>query len=664
MKKINYYRQDEKQSCGSYCIAMILDYYHRGDDITNIKKQAQESLEGVRVDNLVKTLKNYNILAKAYLTDFEHLEKEAALPCIVMIENEGGNHYVVLFKIRRKTVILGDPGSGKVVMTRERFAQIFQKVVINLEHVGRYGESNKTESLMSHLLQSFQNHKMTTLKLAGASFLIALVTLAISYCFNQIFRGVENRETLLVFLTLLVVITIVKAIFALVKAKIRIALELELQKRYLLDTATNLVYLDNYRYTNLKNGSALAKLKNLELLGRVFVELHAALVFDLVLVVVLFGAIGLVSLWLLGGLVVMVVMVAYYLAKQVGPLKTIEGELINSQENLMENQLELLNNFYNIKQYRLNRFIKRKLNYHFQIFINEFEDKSELEAKVAIMVELLVSLMAVILIGIGNYVLEGQDNLILIYLLFSFTIRPILNLINVLVNYQELKVIFAKYRQLVPPPPEKKRNFSERIRSIEFQNISFGYLSEPVLGNFSGCITGPTIITGAVGSGKTTLAKLLCLELRPDSGEILYNGKSSRHYQEKAIRTKVKYLAKDPVFFNETLAYNLMLDCTDKKEECYRLLRLFNQEGLLEYLDYPLDGGLLSAGMAQIVMLIRTLLSGVEVLILDEAIGNVDAKTTKIILGYLKTQAFITVLITHHTNLVNFEEECARIVVK
>ncbi len=664
MKKINYYHQDEKQSCGSYCIAMILDYYHRGDDITNIKKQARESHEGVRVDNLVKTLKNYNILAKAYLTDFEHLEQEATLPCIVMVENEEGNHYVVLFKIKRKTVLLGDPQFGKVVMTRERFGKIFHKVVVNIEHVGRCHSSNKSESLMGHLLQSFQYHWLANVKLAGTSLMIALITLAISYLFNRIFTTGENRETLLVFLTVLVVITTIKAIISLLRARIRITLEMEMKKRYLLDTATNLVYLDNYRYTSLKNGPTLAKLKNLESLGRVFVELQATLVFDLVLVVVMFGAIGLVSGWLLLGLIVMVGLVGYYLTGQVEPLRLLDGDLVNSQETLMEDQLELLENFHNIKQYRMNRFIKRKINYHFQRFLNEFEDKTELEAKLAVLVELVVSLMALILIGISGYVLDDHDNLVLVYLLFSFAINPVLNLINMTVNYQELKVIFAKYRQLVPPPPEKKRNFNEKIQSIEFHNVSFGYLNEPVLSNFSGQISKSTIITGAVGSGKTTLSKLICCELRPDSGEILFNGKSSSAYQEKSIRTKIKYLAKDPVFFNETLTYNLLLGCQEKEAECHELLCLFNQRDLLEYLDYPVNSGLLSAGMAQIVMLIRTLLSGVEVLILDEAISNVDAKTTAIILGYLKTQDFITVMITHHTNLVNFEDECAKIVVK
>ena len=67
MLKYPIFLQDNENSCGAYCIKMLLSFYKRDDEIKNIKKRCRLTKEGITVYGLIQVLKRINVSLNIYL---------------------------------------------------------------------------------------------------------------------------------------------------------------------------------------------------------------------------------------------------------------------------------------------------------------------------------------------------------------------------------------------------------------------------------------------------------------------------------------------------------------------------------------------------------------------------------------------------------------------
>ena len=90
------------------------------------------------------------------------------------------------------------------------------------------------------------------------------------------------------------------------------------------------------------------------------------------------------------------------------------------------------------------------------------------------------------------------------------------------------------------------------------------------------------------------------------------------------------------------------------------LLHYFMLGDLVNGLDLKLDeqGGFLSSGQGQLVMIIRALLSEPDVLILDEAFSNIDQERLQLLINYLSFQKIIVIIVSHQINMMNCQVDC------
>lgn len=84
---------------------------------------------------MIRCLQSFNFDAKAYQCDFETLLKEAKLPCIIHVINDNMTHFMVLYKITKRYLIIGDPAKGLIRLKYEELEKIFTGVCICNEHV-------------------------------------------------------------------------------------------------------------------------------------------------------------------------------------------------------------------------------------------------------------------------------------------------------------------------------------------------------------------------------------------------------------------------------------------------------------------------------------------------------------------------------------------------
>jgi ATP-binding cassette subfamily B protein len=174
---------------------------------------------------------------------------------------------------------------------------------------------------------------------------------------------------------------------------------------------------------------------------------------------------------------------------------------------------------------------------------------------------------------------------------------------------------------------------------VEFQNVSFGYTDDrPVLRNISFRVKpGERIaILGATGSGKTSLVYLIPRFYDAKSGAILIDGKDIKSYKLSSLRRQIGLVLQDVFIFTGTVKDNIAFSRPDASmEEIVAAAKLARIHNFIATLPEGYDtvvgerGVTLSGGQRQRVTIARALLINPKILILDDALSFIDAKTEK-----------------------------------
>jgi ATP-binding cassette, subfamily B, multidrug efflux pump len=192
----------------------------------------------------------------------------------------------------------------------------------------------------------------------------------------------------------------------------------------------------------------------------------------------------------------------------------------------------------------------------------------------------------------------------------------------------------------------------------DIQQFTYPNEEKPVLRNIRFHLRrGQTLgIVGKTGAGKTTLLKLLIREFDQYDGEICFGDHEISEYTLHALRSSIGYVPQDHFLFSATVRENIAFACPEASEEdVIKAAKLANiHEDIEQFADgYETivgeRGVSLSGGQKQRISIARALLLNPEVLILDDSLSAVDAKTEERILTALKeNRAGKTTIITAH----------------
>jgi ATP-binding cassette, subfamily B, bacterial len=111
-------RQMDSMDCGPACLQMILRYYRRDLAIQLIRERMQIGKEGANLLGISEAAETLGFRTHAVKLDFDTLAKDALLPCIL---HWNQNHFVVLYKVKKKRVYIADPTAGLVALPVKDF---------------------------------------------------------------------------------------------------------------------------------------------------------------------------------------------------------------------------------------------------------------------------------------------------------------------------------------------------------------------------------------------------------------------------------------------------------------------------------------------------------------------------------------------------------------
>ena len=196
------------------------------------------------------------------------------------------------------------------------------------------------------------------------------------------------------------------------------------------------------------------------------------------------------------------------------------------------------------------------------------------------------------------------------------------------------------------------------VGHIQFRNLGFAYGNNPVLRGIDLDIpAGSTLgILGRVGSGKTTLARLIPRLIQTDQGQLLIDDIPVGQWPLDQLRHAIGYVSQTPFLFSDTIRANVAYGVEQAREE--QILVAAEQAQLkrdVEDFERGFDtligerGVTLSGGQKQRSTLGRALIRLPRILILDDSLSAVDTQTEEAILGHLRQlmQDRTTILIAH-----------------
>ena len=222
------------------------------------------------------------------------------------------------------------------------------------------------------------------------------------------------------------------------------------------------------------------------------------------------------------------------------------------------------------------------------------------------------------------------------------------------VSYTRIEKLLAEENDVV----EKENTIPAHNGRLEYNINSFSYVGEETLSDIKFAIDkGQTLgIVGVTGSGKTTLLKLLLREYDVEDGSIYLNNNNIKDYKLNDLRSLIGYVPQDQVLFAMSIKENIRFADTkymDKQvEDITKVCGIYDDiVNMTDGFDTIIGerGVSLSGGQKQRMAMSRALIMNPEILILDDSLSAVDAKTEHLILENLKEErSGKTTIITAH----------------
>jgi len=301
-----------------------------------------------------------------------------------------------------------------------------------------------------------------------------------------------------------------------------------------------------------------------------------------------------------------------------------------------------------------------------------------LSASIPTITQLLIQLNTVMIIVYGVYMIQdfelSMGGLIAIVILTGRTLAPMGQVAGLMTNYEDTKTSYETLNDIISQPSERPdgKKFVQRpdfTGHIEFVDVTFTYPGAdiPALKNATFVIEpGEHIaIIGRIGSGKSTIQKLLLGLYEPDSGQILIDGIDINQIDPADLRKNISYVSQDIMLFRGTAKDNITFKATHASDGA--MLKAAQISGAAEFIkkhpkgyEMPIgERGLgLSGGQRQSIGIARAFLIDAPIMLMDEPSNAMDQITESRLLKNLDAALKNTtsILVTQKMTLLEIVE--------
>jgi len=649
-----FVKQHDATDCAAACLAMVCLYYKKETTITKLRDMMGTDLKGTNLVGLTKCAEELGFVSQAVRVDREGFLSGFTLPCIAnLITKEGMTHFVVIFKISDKYVVIGDPAKEFMRITVDEFYKDFTGVLLILKPNNKFTlEKDKTGKLYSRFIKLLTPHKKLFAYAIIASVILTILGI-ISSLFNKIIMDevlpYKLKNTLLMVVIIFVVMSLVQILIGYVRQWMLLHLSQKIDIPLLLGYFEHIYKLPMKFFSARKTGDIVTRFSDAFTIKNVFTNIALTVVIDvsmaLITGMILFNMNG--GLFAIIAILTIISIVLVLIFKQ--PYKKINQEQMQ-QASVLNSQI--------IEGLRAVETIKGNANED-----NELEN-IEKEYIKSLRISFKEGMLSNTQGSIAN-VIQTAGNMILMYFgiiqvidgnitlgsLMAFTtmagffMDPVNRLVGLQLQLQEANISMKRITEILDYKREQDGETLNELQAVSgdvvVKNVTFRYGNrKPVINNLSFSIPkGKKIaLVGSSGSGKSTIAKLLLKYYEPESGAILIDGIDIDEYSNESIRRAISYVPQSIELFSKSIYDNIRVTKMNstldevkeaaKKADAHEFIRKLP----MQYYTYLEEAGAgLSGGEKQRIAIARAFLKDSDFYILDESTSNLDFATENII---------------------------------
>lgn len=597
---------------------------------------------------------------------FDSLSKEMQLPCIVHWKQK---HFIVVYKVTKKTVFVSDPSHGLIQYPISEFLDGWQSekrvargVALFFEPtVSFQSESSKEEPKVSlfFLWKYLVKYKQLLLQLCFSVLAVTAIQLAFPFLTQALVdHGIQDQNFNFVFLVLAaqLMLFLSRTSLEVIRSWILMHIGTRLQISLLSDFFIKLMKLPISFFDQRATGDILQRVNDQKRIEGFLTVTSLNSIFSAVNLIV-FGAV----LWFYSFLIFLIYALgaaAFFLWVLLFQKKRadLDFKLFSEQSEEQKKVIELVDGMQELKLNNAERE-KRAGWEHIQSKLFKIEVKTLSLEQVQVVGASFINELKNILITIlaAKLVIEGQLTLGMM-LAISFIIGqlngPILQIIDFLHSSQKAQLSLQRLVDVQTHADEERseENLVSEVdenQGINFRNVSFKYngSEQAVFTNLNIELSANkiTAFVGESGAGKTTLLKLLLKIYSPDSGKITIGSEDLRNVSPSYWRRHCGVVMQDGFIFNDTIARNIAMG--DGLIDNDRLRTAIQVSNVKEFSDdLPLglntvigsDGRGLSVGQKQRILIARAVYKNPKFIFFDEATSSLDAENEKSIMDNLR----------------------------
>ena len=635
-------RQQDEKDCGVCSLLSIIRYYKGNVPLEQLRLDARTNNEGTTALNLVLASQKYGFDAVGMKV--KNVNDIKRLPAIAHLNLEKGySHYVVVEKITKDKIILMDPAKGRVVKFLWEFQKEWSGVVLIFYPKQKIIVLKNEVTLFTILKKIFVSEKNLIKIIVLVSFLLTIFTIALGYYF-QMFNSLYLSKYPINYLKVLVLVFAIFTCFKLFLTYYRSYLENHLNKNIdCLITSDFLKHLFNLPLnviTSRKSGEILSRVNELTSIKGLITEIFITYTLDfLIVVITTFLLIRISSkLFLILFLTTIFYLFVGIITKKSIFEKAYQNISIESEFNntVLEN-IKMINSIKNLDAVdgTLNK-IERKLTH----YLYDTYKVNTILNKINIFKVSCYEIGFFLINTFGFYfVYKGIINmidLITFNALLNLYFEPLKNIVDSIPKYSFMKASITKINDFLGVHAEiLGEEASTDGYDISINNLNYSYNKyQNVLKSVNLNIKEGefVLLQGASGSGKSTLCSILNKYITDYTGDILFGKMNYKDLSIKTIRDNIVYVGQNENIFTGSIKENITFGnkvsdlnfdkiCKICKVDDVANKKTFSYESLIGS-----DEGNISGGEKQRIILARAVLKDFNVLILDEALSEVDIK--------------------------------------
>lgn len=655
--RYTYVKQHDATDCAAACLAMVCLHYKKETTITRLRDMMGTDLKGTNMLGLDKCASALGFVTQAVRVDKEGFLSKYTLPAIAnVITKEGLTHFVVIFKITKKYVIVGDPAKDLMRMEIDEFYKTFTGAMLILKPNHKFETGKLKGEKIFHRYIALLKPQMRLFAYGIVSSLLITILGIVSSLFNNILFDeilpYKQQNVLKLVIIVFLGINISKVAVSFVRQWMMMHLSIKIDIPLMLGYFKHIYKLPMKFFATRKTGDITTRFSDAFTIKDVFTNIALTLILDigmaLITGVILFNMNSTLFAIIMFMTIISIILV--FIFKQ--PYKKINEEQMQQSAVLNSQIIEGLRAVETIKgnaneEVELDNIEKEyirslRIGYKEGMLSNVQEVISNLISTVGNLVLMYFGIMQVIegKITLGSFMAFNT--------LAGYFMEPVGNLVSLQLSLQEANISMKRFSEILDydeEQPETEQNMYQDIEKIEgdieIKHVTFRYGNrKPAINDVS--ITIPkgkkVALVGASGSGKTTIAKLLLKYYEPENGIITIDGVDINEISNKSLRRAISYVPQTIELFSKSIYDNIrvsrMSATLDEVKEAAKAADAhdFIRKLPMQYYTFLEEAGNgLSGGEKQRIALARAFLKKNEFYILDESTSNLDFATENII---------------------------------